>query len=138
MCGSRTETLQEDEVLRGIILSYLEFVPKEWTIIVGYNPKTRTPRGADRIIYQETKRLGFKVETFPADWDRYGKGAGVRRNEEMAKSGAQKCIAFWDGVSPGTKDMTDRAKLHHIPVEVIPWTRRKPRKPASTQSKSDG
>ena len=82
--------------------------------------------------------MGFTVENHPADWDRYGRGAGPKRNDKMAKLGAQKCIAFWDGISSGTKDMTDRAQLNNIPVEVVPWTRRRRRKRVSTSSKSEG
>ena len=138
MCGSRTSTKQEDEILAGIIVSRLEVIPKNWTIVVGYDPKKGTPRGADKIVYREAKKMGFNVENHPADWDRYKKGAGAVRNNKMARSGAQKCIAFWDGESPGTKDMIDRAHYHNIPVEVVPWTRRKKPKPVSTPSKSEG
>lgn len=89
------------------------------TIVVGYNPKTDRPKGVDRIAYQEAEKLGLLVEPHPADWDQYGKPAGFIRNEEMAASGAQLCIAFWDGRSSGTDDMMERAKKHGIPVEVI-------------------
>jgi hypothetical protein len=114
----------------------LEAIPRNVTIVVGYDPKKRTPRGADRIVYQEAPKLGFTVETHPADWDRYGRGAGAVRNHQMAKAGGQRCIAFWDGTSPGTKDMITRAQLFNIPVEVVPWTKtKKGRKPASMPSK---
>lgn len=136
-CGSRTDSRQEDEVLRGIIVTRLEAIPRNWTIVVGYNPKKGTPRGADQIIWQEARKMGFTVENHPADWEKHGRSAGIKRNEKMARLGAQKCIAFWDGESSGTKDMTDRAGLYNIPVEVVPWTRRrKGRKPVSTPSRS--
>ena len=75
--------------------------------------------GADRIAAQEAQKLGLLVESHPADWKRYGKGAGPIRNREMADAGAALCIAFWDGQSSGTLDMMCRAHKAGIPVEVI-------------------
>ena len=110
--------------------------PKDTVIVVGYDPEKDRPRGVDRIAYQEARRLGLSVETHPADWDgytnedyrRFGpKGAGRKRNEEMAALGADRCVAFWDSRSPGTRDMMTSAKAHGIRVEVVPelvngWT----------------
>ena len=76
-------------------------------------------KGADRIAHQEAEKAGLRVEPHPADWEQYGKRAGVIRNEEMAELGGDLCIAFWDGRSKGTADMMERAKEHGIPVEVI-------------------
>lgn len=106
----------------------LEAENLECVVVVGYNPEKDTPRGVDRIVYQEAQKLGFLIETHPADWEGYSaedkrrfghKGAGRKRNEEMAADGASLCIAFWDGKSTGTKDMIDRAIKHGIDVEVI-------------------
>lgn len=47
---------------------------------------------------------GIPVLEFPADWNRYGNAAGPIRNEEMMKVG-DALVAFWDGQSPGTKNM---------------------------------
>lgn len=59
-------------------------------------------------------------EPHPADWDTHGKAAGPIRNEEMAKAGADLCIAIWDGKSRGTLDMIKRATQHGIPVRIVP------------------
>jgi hypothetical protein len=103
-------------------------LPGDTIIVVGYNPEKDTPKGADRIAYQEAQKLGLTIECHPADWDgythedfkRFGKkGAGRKRNEEMAEVGARLCLAFWDGLSTGTDDMMKRALAHEIPVEQV-------------------
>lgn len=114
-------------------------LPVETMIVVGYNPLNDTPKGADRIAYQEAQKLGLKVEPHPAQWDRYGVGrnknpAGFIRNKEMAQAGASLCIAFWDGFSTGTEHMMGQARLHGIPVEVI----RPDHHPASDSGGSTG
>lgn len=76
-------------------------------------------RGADRLAAEEAGKAGLLVEAHPADWERYGKRAGLVRNEEMAALGADLCIAFWDGLSTGTRDMLDRAAKHGIPTEIV-------------------
>jgi len=75
--------------------------------------------GADKIAHQEAQKLGMLVEPHPADWKRYGKGAGPIRNRLMAELGADLCLAFLKDNSSGTRDMIQRAREHGIPVEVI-------------------
>src|SRR5215470_13465374 len=41
---------------------------------------------------------------FKADWERFGKTAGVRRNHQMAQAG-DLLLAFWDGRSAGTQHL---------------------------------
>lgn len=76
-------------------------------------------RGADRIAHQEAQKLGLLTEVHHANWERYGKRAGIIRNYQMAQLGADLCIAFWDRRSSGTEHMINQAKLHGIPVEII-------------------
>lgn len=113
VCGSRR---WHD---RQRIADRLADVPPAATVVVGYNPAKDTPKGVDRIAYQEAQKLGLLVEPHPADWDRFGKRAGLVRNEEMARLGAVLCLAFWDGQSNGTRHMMETAADHGIPVEVV-------------------
>ena len=53
-------------------------------------------RGADLLGKRYGEEKGYKIAEFPADWDNFGKSAGYKRNEEMAKY-ADACIIFWDG-----------------------------------------
>jgi len=73
--------------------------------------------GADRLGERYAKEKRHKLKLFPAEWDTYGKSAGYKRNEEMAKY-ANGLIAFWDGESKGTKHMIDIAKKHKLKVRV--------------------
>lgn len=74
-------------------------------------------RGADSLAIAWASFAEIPVRTFPADWDTYGKSAGYRRNEQMAKY-ADALIAFWDGKSRGTKHMIDLALEHGLEVHV--------------------
>ena len=74
-------------------------------------------RGADAIGERYAKENGFCVEKYPADWKTYGKSAGIRRNEKMAKV-SDYVICFWDEKSKGTKSMIDYAKKLNKPVMV--------------------
>lgn len=79
-------------------------------------------RGADSLGEQLADSYGLKLTVFPAQWDTYGKAAGMIRNKEMADYAAKdsdKAIlfAFWDGQSRGTKGMIDIAK--RCGMEVI-------------------
>lgn len=57
------------------------------------------------------------VLEMPADWDRYGKRAGYRRNIEMARL-AEQAIIFWDGQSRGSKHMFDIALEHRLTLHL--------------------
>ena len=74
-------------------------------------------RGADRLGRNYAHSRGYEVVTFPANWDKYGKGAGFIRNREMANY-ADALIAFWDGQSPGTKHMINEAKEKGLAVRI--------------------
>ena len=77
-----------------------------------------TANGADKLGEKYANEKGYKIKKFPADWDKYGKSAGYKRNEEMAKY-ADSLIAFWDGKSKGTKHMIDLAKRYSLNVKVV-------------------
>jgi len=74
-------------------------------------------RGVDELGegWASATRRPYKV--FLAEWDKFGKSAGYRRNVEMAKY-ADALIAIWDGKSKGTKHMIDIAKEKGLVVYV--------------------
>lgn len=75
-------------------------------------------RGADRLGERYAKENNYSIKYFPANWDKYGKSAGYRRNAEMAEY-AYALIAFWDGKSKGTKHMIDLANKNKLNVSLI-------------------
>ncbi len=74
-------------------------------------------RGADSLGKRYAKRKGYQVSYFPAEWDKYGKAAGYIRNEQMAQN-ADALVAFWDGVSKGTKHMIETAKRYELKIRI--------------------
>lgn len=83
-------------------------------------------RGADRLAGTVAKELGVGVEEFPAQWNTYGRAAGVIRNQQMLIEGKPDYVlAFHDDLehSKGTADMVRRARGEGIQVEV--WSHRK-------------
>lgn len=87
----------------------------DFTIIHGDCP-SGVDRMASMIITQVSFNLGISVieEKHPADWERYGKSAGPRRNGEMVKLGADMCLAFLTNESRGgamTAKMAERAGI---------------------------
>lgn len=77
-------------------------------------------KGADALGEKYANDEGLGLEIFPADWKKFGKSAGFRRNEQMAEF-ADGLIAFWDGESHGTKHMIDIANEKGIKTKVIEY-----------------
>ncbi len=75
-------------------------------------------RGADRLGYRWAWKHAIRHHLFRADWERFGKSAGMRRNHQMAQAG-DVLIAFWDGKSPGTAHMVQCMRQLGKPVVVI-------------------
>lgn len=77
-----------------------------------------TARGADKLGEHYASLKGYSVRQFTPDWDKQGKSAGYIRNKEMADY-SDCLIAFWDGISRGTKHMIDLATEKGLSVHVI-------------------
>ena len=74
-------------------------------------------RGADATAAKVAAGFGWRIEPHPADWNGgYGKRAGFIRNAEMVKAGADVCLAFIRGGSPGATHCADLAEEAGIPV----------------------
>jgi len=74
--------------------------------------------GADKLAERYAKHLEFKFKLFPANWDKYGKPAGMIRNEEMGQY-CDEAIIFWDGKSRGAKGMINILNKLNKPFKII-------------------
>lgn len=76
------------------------------------------PRGADAMADTWARDYRFPAERHPADWDRWGKSAGFRRNAEMVALGADTCLAFYKqgAGNKGTDHCASLAGKAGIPV----------------------
>lgn len=73
--------------------------------------------GADVLGERYAKENGYSIDRYPAEWQKYGRKAGIMRNAVMADN-ADALIAYWDGISRGTKNMIDEAWKKGLAVRV--------------------
>lgn len=66
-------------------------------------------QGVDKAAELEARRLGMPVKIFAADWNTHGRSAGYKRNVEIVAY-SDEIVAYWDGVSSGTKHTIDIAQ----------------------------
>ena len=82
--------------------------------------------GVDKMGEKYAEENDIKCIVFPAEWNKYGKSAGIKRNAEMI-SYASQCekpilIAFWDSESHGTKYTIDNATKRGFDVNVYKYS----------------
>lgn len=74
-------------------------------------------RGVDTIAEEWARSREVPVTVFPADWNRYGRSAGYRRNVDIVNA-ADVVYAFQRNKSPGTQHSIDLARKSNKPVRV--------------------
>ena len=75
-------------------------------------------RGAEQLGYRWAWKHQIKHQLFRADWERFGKPAGVRRNHQIAQAG-DVLVVFGDEPSPGTAHLIQCMQALGKPVVVI-------------------
>lgn len=89
-------------------------------------------RGADRIGEEWATERGIPLRHFPANWDKWGKLAGIIRNTEMLTMGEpEMVVAFHTALqqSKGTKHMVTISKRAGVNTFVFPHSHEGYRKP---------
>lgn len=113
-----TRTFSDPHLMQQALSNYLtkyQLYGRQITVISG------TAKGADAMGERFAEANNWQVIRMPAQWNRYGRSAGYKRNEEMAKI-ADGCICFWDGISPGTHHMIGLAYQYQLMVEVVNYS----------------
>jgi len=80
------------------------------------------PTGADNIASKLCDELKVPQKKYPAEWSKYGKGAGPIRNQQMIDNEKPViCYAFHDTIalSKGTKDTINRVLKAKIVIFLI-------------------
>lgn len=75
-------------------------------------------KGVDTLGEQWANINSVAVKRFPADWNKYGRGAGPVRNRQMSEYG-DALIAIWDGKSRGTENMIEEARKRNLRIFIF-------------------
>jgi hypothetical protein len=99
---------------RGITVVNLEkYLPPGTNEIVSGGAK-----GVDTVAKEYAVKNGIKLTEFLPEYDKYGRGAPLKRNITIIKY-ADMVLAFWDGKSRGTKFVIDNCKRMGVPVKIF-------------------
>jgi len=119
------DTLTEDDQLdalskaTALVRLNMDQMPTEWGVVSG------GAKGPDTWAITYAEEQGRKTVVYPAEWSKFGNGAGHRRNKLIAKH-ADSCLVFWDGESRGTNGFIKEAyklrkELFIVGPTGTPW-----------------
>lgn len=113
VCGSR------DWIAEGPIRRELTKRKDEISLVID-----GAARGADTLAYTVATSLGLPTRRFPANWNVYGRKAGMIRNQAMLDIGKPDLVlAFHKDItllsSKGTMDMVKKSLARNIPVLIL-------------------
>lgn len=106
----------EDYVLLG---KWINFATQE-ALLTTVEIVSGGARGADRLAKRWAEDNGVTYMEYPAEWDHYGKRAGMVRNRLIVER-ADTILAFWDGKSPGTMNVINMTIRVKKPVIIVPF-----------------
>lgn len=103
---------------RGLAVNDLgKYLPEDTTEIISGGA-----RGIDSCAREYALAHGIKLTEFLPEYDKYGRQAPLKRNITIIEN-ADMVLAFWDGVSRGTKFVIDNCKKMGVSVKVLTPTR---------------
>lgn len=73
--------------------------------------------GIDTCAENYAKEHNIALKIFPPEYEKYGKFAPLKRNDLIIDY-ADLVIAFWDGISKGTKYVIDRCNAKGKKIEI--------------------
>lgn len=75
-------------------------------------------KGADSMAEKYAIENDIKCTIFLPDWKLHGRGAGFMRNKLIIDN-SNMVIAFWDGISKGTKNSIDIANKQNKKIYIF-------------------
>jgi predicted Rossmann fold nucleotide-binding protein DprA/Smf involved in DNA uptake len=105
--GSRT--LIDEE----IVFQVLDSMKVQISAII-----TGGAKGADQFAEKWAIKNNIPTIIYLPDWANDGKSAAMRRNRQIAKD-CEECLAFWDGISKGTKSTIEMCQKLDKKVRII-------------------
>ena len=88
-------------------------VPEEVSVIISGGA-----RGVDTLAEEYADKRKISKIILQPDYDKYGRAAPLKRNEEMVKL-CDMVLVIWDGVSRGSQYTVKYARKLGKPVKVI-------------------
>ena len=76
-------------------------------------------RGVDTMAERAAAEFDIPIRVHRAEWKRYGRRAGMIRNEMIVADADEMLAFFADQPTPGTSDSIRRARAKGIPVHVF-------------------
>lgn len=113
VCGSRTITDKEWVFSQIEQYWYWNLACYKYPVMIEGEAK-----GVDSIAKEYAIVSEWEIESYAADWKKYGKSAGFIRNEIMVKA-CDECLILWDGTSKGTANDIDLCKKYNKPYKVL-------------------
>lgn len=108
VCGGR------DYKNRDRVDQVLNYLPKKDLVIIQGNAP-----GADYLAKEWARENGVQCESYPADWQQYGRKAGYIRNKQMLEEGKPDLVIAFPG-GAGTNMMTSLSMNAGIQTLRIP------------------
>jgi hypothetical protein len=105
VCGGRD--FKDRNLVYQALIDYM--LEENITIIHG------AASSADSLANTWATAFNHKVESYPADWNKYGKRAGYIRNTQMLNEGKPDLVIAFPG-GKGTQMMINLAEAAKVPV----------------------
>ncbi len=95
-----------------LVSDFVKTIPKDLVLVSGGS------WGVDRMAENTAIEIGLQHKIYQAEWKKYGKKAGVFRNELLLEN-SDAVVAFWDEQSKGAGYTIRRAKDMKLPLRVF-------------------
>lgn len=114
--GTRRRNTQDDyQRVEEAIRKYIQKTNTKKHIFVSGG----CPQGADSFVERFAEKYNFDIKIHPANWKRYGKSAGFKRNGYIAEDSDVLIAMVADDRTGGTEDTIKKFKKYHPEGELI-------------------